>query len=161
MSNNNDGTLEFFQNEVKRLQTENNKLEFKLNQANDKIKDFKEKETELEDLRTWKETNEKVIEEQKPIIEQFKAQQKKTHEELLEKASNGDESVKEKLKHLNNDDLETFIELHTEEQPAKGVGAENAPGLNEGSGETKEEAERKERNAAVEKMFSEFDFKEE
>lgn len=158
---NQDGTLEFFQNEVKRLQQENNKLEFKLNQANDKIKGFEEKETELEELREWKETNEKIIEEQKPIIEKYKAQQEKAHDELLEKISNGDESVKEKYKDFTTEQLQTVIETSEEYQPAKGVGAGNAPGLNEGDGETDEEKERQARNEAVEKMFSEFDFKEE
>lgn len=154
---NNDGTIEFFQNEVKRLQKENNKLEFQLNQANEKIEGFKEKETELEELRGWKETNEKLIEEQKPIVEKYKEQQKKAHDELLEKASQGDEAVKEKLKNFSTDDLETIIGLQSETQPAQGVGTENAPGLNEGTGETSEEAEAKERREAVKSMFPELE----
>ena len=161
MSEGDNGTLEFFQNEVKRLQQENNKLEFKLNQANEKIDSFKEKETELDDLRAWKETNEKVIEEQKPIIEKFKAQEKKAHEELLEKASGGDESIKEKLKDMSNEYLETIIEIHVQDQPAKGAGANNAPGLNEGDGEDDEAAQSRERAEAINKMFPELDIKEE
>ncbi len=152
MSDNNE-TLEFFQKEVQRLQKENNKIQFKLDQANEKIDGFKEKETELEELRAWKESNEKVLEEQKPIVEKFKAQEKKAHEELLEKASNGDESVKEKLKNMSNEDLETIIGLHVEEQPAKGAGAGNAPGLDEGDGEDDEAAKAKERAEAIGKMF--------
>lgn len=155
----NDGTIEFFQNEVKRLQKENNKLEFQLNQANDKIEGFEEKETELKELRDWKEKNEKILEEQKPIIEKFKEQEQKAHEELLEKASQGDETVKEKLKNMSNDDLETIIGLQTVDQPAKGAGANNAPGLN--NGEDKEEAEAIERKKAVENMFSDLNFEEE
>ncbi len=157
----NDGTLEFFQNEVKRLQQENNKLEFKLNQANDKLKNVEKQEKELEELREWKETNEKVIEEQKPIIEQYKADKEKEHEELLEKASQGNAEVKEQLKNCDNDTLKTIANLHTTEQPPKGVGADNAPGLDEGDGDNDEETEQKERNDAVEKMFSELNFKEE
>lgn len=150
--NNNDGTIEFFQNEVKRLQQENNKLEFKLNQANDKIKGFDEKEAELKELREWKETNEKIIEEQKPIIEKYKAQQEKAHAELLEKASQGDESVKEKLKDFSTEDLETIVGLQTEDQPPAGVGADNAPGLDEGDGSdnpTEEEIKQKEADDAL------------
>ena len=156
----NDGTIEFFQNEVKRLQKENNKLDFQLNQANEKIKGFEEKETELEELRKWKETNEKVIEEQKPIIEVYKKDQEAKREELLEKASQGNAEVKEQLKNCDTDTLGVIANLQTTEQPAKGVGANNAPGLNEGNGETDEEAEQKARNEAVETMFGDL-FKEE
>jgi hypothetical protein len=158
--NNNDGTIEFFQNEVKRLQKENNKLDFQLNQANDKINGFEEKEAELKELREWKETNEKVIEEQKPIIEAYKKEKAEEREELLEKASQGNAEIKEQLKNCDNDALKAIANLHTTEQPAQGVGASNAPGLNEGDGETDEEAEQKERQEAVEGMFGDL-FKEE
>lgn len=157
--NNMDGTLEFFQNEVKRLQTENNKLEFKLNQANEKLDSFKDTETELKQLREWKETNEKIIEEQKPIIAKYQEQQQKAHEELLEKASQGDATVKEKLKNFSTEDLETIVGLQVEEQPAVGVGSTNAPGLNEG--EDSNESEQIARNEAVEKMFGDLFTKEE
>ena len=116
---------------------------------------------ELQELREWKETNSKLIEEQKPIIEKYNAYQEKHREELLEKASKGNKEVKEKLQNLRTEDLETIISLEVEEQPARGAGAGNAPGLNEGSGEKdKEQAEQKARKEAVEGMFSEL-FKEE
>ena len=69
--------------------------------------------------------------------------------------------LKEKYAHFSNDDLKLIIDTHVEDQPARGAGASNAPGLNEGNGETDEEAERKARNEAVEKMFSDLNFKEE
>lgn len=151
--NNSDGTIEFFQKEVKRLQQENNKLEFKAKQYEEKLGKVEEYEKELEKLRAWKETNEKVLAEQKPIIEQYKADKEKQHEELLEKASNGNAEVKEQLKNCDNETLETIINLHTTEQPPVGVGAGNAPGLNEGGNPTNEEAEQIARNEAVEQMF--------
>ena len=151
--NNNDKTMEFLSKEVDRLQKENAKLEFKSKQDGEKLKKVTEMEKELEELRNWKETNEKIIEEQKPIVEAFNAQQKQAHEELLEKASRGNAEIKEQLKDCDNKTLETFINLSSQEQPAKGVGADNAPGLNEGS--DNEEAEQEERQKAVEGMFSE------
>ena len=159
-NNTNDGTIEFFQKEVKRLQQENNKLEFKAKQYEEKLGKIDEYEKELEELRAWKETNEKVIAEQKPIIEQYKADKEKQHEELLEKASQGNAEVKEQLKNCDNETLETIINLHTTEQPPQGVGAGNAPGLNEGNGEGDEEAIAKERAEALNNMFPELGIKE-
>ena len=123
-------------------------------EANDKIKGFEEKETELEELRAWKTTNEKVIEEQKPIIEKYKAQQEKHREELLETVSQGDSQLREQFESFSTENLETLVGMHVEEQPAHGVGADNAPGLNEGDGSngkpTEEELKQKEADDALE-----------
>ena len=157
----NDKTNEFLAKEVERLNKEIAKKDLKLDANKEKLEKFDEMDKELQELREWKETNSKLIEEQKPIIEKYNAYQEKHREELLEKASKGNKEVKEKLQNLRTEDLETIISLEVEEQPAKGAGAGNAPGLNEGSGEKdKEQAEQKARKEAVEGMFGEL-FKEE
>lgn len=157
----NDKTNEFLAKEVERLNKEIAKKDLKLDANKEKLEKFDEMDKELQELREWKETNSKLIEEQKPIIEKYNAYQEKHREELLEKASKGNKEVKEKLQNLRTEDLETIISLEVEEQPAKGAGAGNAPGLNEGNGEKdKEQAEQKARKEAVEGMFSEL-FKEE
>ena len=157
----NDKTNEFLAKEVERLNKEIAKKDLKLDANKEKLEKFDEMDKELQELREWKETNSKVIEEQKPIIEKYNAYQEKHREELLEKASKGNKEVKEKLQNLRTEDLETIISLEVEEQPAKGAGAGNAPGLNEGNGEKdKEQAEQKARKEAVEGMFGEL-FKEE
>ena len=157
----NDKTNEFLAKEVERLNKEIAKKDLKLDANKEKLEKFDEMDKELQELREWKETNSKLIEEQKPIIEKYNAYQEKHREELLEKASKGNKEVKEKLQNLRTEDLETIISLEVEEQPARGAGASNAPGLNEGNGEKdKEQAEQKARKEAVEGMFSEL-FKEE
>lgn len=157
----NDKTNEFLAKEVERLNKEIAKKDLKLDANKEKLEKFDEMDKELQELREWKETNSKLIEEQKPIIEKYNAYQEKHREELLEKASKGNKEVKEKLQNLRTEDLETIISLEVEEQPARGAGADNAPGLNEGSGEgDREQAEQKARKEAVEGMFSEL-FKEE
>lgn len=157
----NDKTNEFLAKEVERLNKEIAKKDLKLDANKEKLEKFDEMDKELQELREWKETNSKVIEEQKPIIEKYNAYQEKHREELLEKASKGNKEVKEKLQNLRTEDLETIISLEVEEQPARGAGAGNAPGLNEGSGEKdKEQAEQKARKEAVEGMFGDL-FKEE
>lgn len=157
----NDKTNEFLAKEVERLNKEIAKKDLKLDANKEKLEKFDEMDKELQELREWKETNSKLIEEQKPIIEKYNAYQEKHREELLEKASKGNKEVKEKLQNLRTEDLETIISLEVEEQPAKGAGAGNAPGLNEGNGEKdKEKAEQKARKEAVEGMFGEL-FKEE
>ena len=153
MSEGEDKTKEFLAGEIDRLQKENAKLDFKAKQDKEKLDKLTEYEKELKELREWKETNEKLIEEQKPIIEAYKEHQKKNHEELLEKASQGNAEVKEQLKDLDSKALEAIVNLKSQEQPAKGAGANNAPGLNEGDGSDNEDAEREERQKAVENMF--------
>lgn len=134
------------------------------NKANeDKLKQFDEMEKELKELREWKETNSKLIEEQKPIIEKFNQYRDSQKEELLNKLSDGNEEIKAKLKDKSLEDLqmqEELLGLHHHDQPAKGVGANHAQGLNEGSGEDDEEAERTARNEAVENMFDDLFTKE-
>ena len=134
------------------------------NKANeDKLKQFDEMEKELKELREWKETNSKLIEEQKPIIEKYNQYRDSQKEELLNKLSDGNEEIKAKLKDKSLEDLqmqEELLGLHHHDQPAKGIGANHAQGLNEGSGETDEEAERTARNEAVESMFGDLFTKE-
>ena len=134
------------------------------NKANeDKLKQFDEMEKELKELREWKETNSKLIEEQKPIIEKFNQYRDSQKEELLNKLSDGNEEIKAKLQDKSLEDLqmqEELLGLHHHDQPAKGIGANHAQGLNEGSGETDEEAERTARNEAVESMFGDLFTKE-
>lgn len=134
------------------------------NKANeDKLKQFDEMEKELKELREWKETNSKLIEEQKPIIEKYNQYRDSQKEELLNKLSDGNEEIKAKLKDKSLEDLqmqEELLGLHHHDQPAKGVGANHAQGLNEGSGEDDEEAERTARNEAVENMFDDLFTKE-
>lgn len=134
------------------------------NKANeDKLKQFDEMEKELKELREWKETNSKLIEEQKPIIEKFNQYRDSQKEELLNKLSDGNEEIKAKLKDKSLEDLqmqEELLGLHHHDQPPKGVGANHAQGLNEGSGEDDEEAERTARNEAVENMFDDLFTKE-
>ena len=162
-------TIEFFQKEVKRLQDENNKLEFKAKQDKKKLEsykekeeEFKEREKELDSLRKWKEENSKLIEEQKPIIEAYKAEQEKAHEELLDKVSQGNPQIREQFKDCDNKTLESIANLHIEEQPAKGVGADNAPGLGESDGEQETaEAQREAEIKAINEMFPELNIKEE
>lgn len=134
------------------------------NKANeDKLKQFDEMEKELKELREWKETNSKLIEEQKPIIEKYNQYRDSQKEELLNKLSDGNEEIKAKLKDKSLEDLqmqEELLGLHHHDQPPKGVGANHAQGLNEGSGEDDEEAERTARNEAVENMFDDLFTKE-
>ena len=81
---------------------------------------------------------------------------------MLEKVSKGNPQLKEQFESFSTENLETYLKLHIEEQPPKGAGANNAPGLNEGdSSKDKEEAEQKARNEAVEGMFGELFEKEE
>lgn len=134
------------------------------NKANeDKLKQFDEMEKELKELREWKETNSKLIDEQKPIIEKYNQYRDSQKEELLNKLSDGNEEIKAKLQDKSLEDLqmqEELLGLHHHDQPAKGIGANHAQGLNEGSGETDEEAERTARNEAVENMFDDLFTKE-
>jgi len=153
-------TNEYLAKEVERLNKEIAKKDLQIERNKEKLDKYDELEKEVKTLRESEENNKKLLDEQKPIVESFKKFQEEEHEKLLETASAGNAELKEKYAHFSNDDLKLIIDTHVEDQPAKGAGANNAPGLNEGSGETDEEAERKARNEAVEKMFSELDFKE-
>lgn len=153
-------TTEYLAKEVERLNKEIAKKDLQIERNKEKLDKFDELEKEVKTLRESKEANEKLLEEQKPIVESFKKFQEEEHEKLLETASGGNAELKEKYAHFNNDDLKLIIDTHVEDQPARGAGAGNAPGLNEGNGETEEEAEQKARKEAVAKAFSEFDFKE-
>ena len=94
-----------------------------------------EMEKELSKLRETNETNSKLLEEQKPIVEKFNEMEEKRHEELLDIVSQGNPELKEAYKDFKTDDLQTIANTYIEAQPPKGVGADNAPGLNEGSGD--------------------------
>lgn len=165
MSNENNSdneTIKILNGQVKDLNKElaiaNNKLE-----ANkDKLKKYNEMEKELEELRAWKADNEKVIEEQKPIIEAYNKELDAKKSNLIDKLSNGNEEVKTKLKDMDLAALETFDNLTVHEQPPQGIGANNAEGLNEGDGsENDEDANREAELKEVRSMFSELNNKEE
>lgn len=162
-SNSDNETIKILNNQVKDLNKQLAIAENKAKANEEKLKKFNDMEKELEELRKSNETNSQLLEEQKPIIEKYNDYQEKTRGELLDKISNGNEEVKAKLKDMSLDDLEKHVELlnlHHHDQPAKGVGAENAPGYEEGSGETDEEAEQAARNEAVERMFGDLFTKE-
>lgn len=147
-------TNEYLAKEVERLNKELAKKDLQISRNKEKLDKYDELEKEVEELRESKEANEKLLEEQKPIVENFKKFQKEEHEKLLETASQGNAELKEKYAHFSNDDLKLIIDTHVEDQPAKGAGANNAPGLNEGDGEDSEAAEQENRQKAVEGMFS-------
>lgn len=124
------------------------------NKANEeKLKSYNELEKEVQKLREWKETNSKLLNEQKPIIEEFQKAQEAKKEDLLEKISNGNAELKAKFQDFSVGDLETIVTAQIHDQPAKGIGADNAKGLNDGDGSTDEEEEIQARNKAVERMF--------
>ena len=132
MAEEKDMTNEFLAKEVDRLQKELAKKDLAIERNKEKLENYENLEKEVGELREWKETNQKLLDEQKPIVEQYKQQQEQHREELLEKVSKGNPQLKEQFENFSTENLETYVKLHTEVQPAKGVGAENAPGLNEG-----------------------------
>jgi len=147
-------TNEYLAKEVERLNKEIAKKDLAIERNKEKLDKYDELEKEVEELRESKEKNEKLLEEQKPIVDSFKKFQEEEHEKLLETASQGNAELKERYAHFSNDDLKLIIDTHVEDQPAKGAGANNAPGLNEGNGDNSEEAKQEERQKAVEGMFS-------
>ena len=160
-SNNDNETIKILNGQVKDLNKElaiaNNKLEAnkeKLNQYDDMVK-------ELEELRTWKADNEKVIEEQKPIIDAYKKDQETKRSELIEKLSNGNEELKAQMKDVDLKTLELWDNLQAHEQPPQGISSNNAEGLNEGDGSNDAEKERENRMNAVENAFPDLFNKEE
>ncbi len=153
-------TIKILNNQVKDLNKELAIANNKLKTYEEKNKQFDEMEKELKELESWKETNEKVIEEQKPIIKAYKKDLETKKSELLEKISNGNEEVKNQLKDLPIESLETIDNLHSNEQPPQGISAGNAQGLDEGDGSNDGEAEQQKRQEAVKGMFSDL-FKEE
>lgn len=130
-----DKTNEYLSKEIDRLHKENAKLEFQINKNKEKLENYDKLEAEVKELREAKEANEKLIEEQKPIVENFKKYQEKRHEELLDKVSNGNKEIRASYEHFSNDDLEIIANTHVKDQPAHGAGADNAPGLDEGDGD--------------------------
>ena len=159
--NTNDTTIQILNDQVKDLNKQlaiaNNKLE-----ANkEKLKAYDELVKERDELKEWKETNEKLIEEQKPIIEEYNKAQTAKKEELLEKISNGNSEIKAKLENMNVADLETIAGLESHDVDPKGIGANNAQGLNKGDGSNDKKAEQKARAEAVEGMFGDLFTKEE
>ena len=156
-----DTTIKILEGQVKDL---NKKLvvEENKNKANeDKLKRFDEMEKELKDLREWKETNEKIIEEQKPIIDAYKKDQETKRSELINKLSNGNEEIKAQMKDVDLKTLELWDNLQAHEQPPQGISTNNAEGLNEGDGSTDAEKERENRMNAVENAFPDLFNKEE
>lgn len=162
MSENNDNeTIKILNGQIKDLNKQLAVAENKNKANEEKLKEYDNLVKERDELKEWKETNEKLLEEQKPIIEDYKKSLETKKEEILEKISNGNSEIKAKLQNMSVSDLETIAGLQSHEQPPKGVGANNAEGLDEGDGETEEEAEQKARKEAVGKMFSELNFEEE
>ena len=162
MADDNDNeTIKILNGQIKDLNKQLAVAENKNKANEDKLKAYDELEKEVKELREWKETNSKLLDEQKPIIEEFQKAQEVKKEDLLEKISNGNAELKSKFQNFSVDDLETIVNAQIHEQPAKGVGASNAEGLDEGDGSTDEEAERQARNDAVEGMFDDLFTKEE
>ena len=166
LPNTNDGGSKMSEGENKGSETAINVLEKQVkdlnkqlaiaenkNKANEeKLKKFNDLEKELEELRTWKADNEKVIEEQKPIIEAYQKDLEKRKADLLEKVSNGNEEVKNQLKDLPLETLETFDNLQSHDVPPQGISTHNAEGLNEGDGSdnpTEDEIKQKEADDAL------------
>lgn len=157
----NDTTIKILEGQVKDL---NKKLvvEENKNKANEeKLKKFDEMEKELKELREWKETNKKIIEEQKPIIDAYKKDQETKRSELIEKLSNGNEELKAQMKDVDLKTLELWDNLQAHEQPPQGISSNNAEGLNEGDGSNDAEKERENRMNAVENAFPDLFNKEE
>lgn len=156
MSDNNSDneTIKILNGQVKDLNKQLAIAENKNKANEEKLKKFGEMEKELSELRTWKEKNEKIIEEQKPIIEAYKADQETKRSDLIEKLSKGNAEVKTKIKDVDLETLELWDSLEVQEQPPQGIAAHNAQGLNEGDGSNNEETEQVERQKAVEGMFS-------
>ena len=158
---NEDKTKEFLADQVEKLQKENAKLQFKIDNDKSKLKELESLQKEVEELRETNSKNSELLDEQKPIIEKYNAYQESEKEKLLDKVSNGNEELKEKFKDFSVEHLQTIADAQISDQPAKGAGTENAPGLGEGNGITDEEAEAAERDKAVENMFSDIFGKEE
>lgn len=154
-------TIKILNDQVKDLNKKLAIAENKLEANKEKLKAYDELVKERDELKEWKETNEKVIEEQKPIIEEFNKAQTAKKEELLEKISNGNSEIRAKLENMNVTDLETIAGLESHDQDPKGVGANNAEGLNKGNGVDDKEAEQIARKEAVEGMFGDLFTKEE
>lgn len=149
-------TIKILNGQVKDLNKQLAVAENKNKANEDKLKKFDEMENELKELREWKETNSKLIEEQKPIIEKYNQIRESKKEELIKKLSNDNEEIKAKLQDKSLEELEIQSELlglHHHDQPPKGISANNAEGLGEGDGVTDEEAEQTARKEAVESMF--------
>ena len=155
MSNEGSGdneTIKILNNQVKDLYKQLAIAENKNKANEEKLKRYDEMEKELEELRKTNETNSQLIEEQKPIIEAYKSDKEKRRADLLEKVSNGNEEVKNQLKDLPLETLETFDNLQSHDVPPQGIGANNAEGLNEGDGSdnpTEDELKQKEADDAL------------
>lgn len=150
-----DKTKEFLANEVERLNKELAKKDLLIERNKEKLDKFEEMEKEVGELRDWKETNSKILDEQKPIVESYKKQQEEHRSNLLDKVSKGNPQLREQFESFSTENLETYIKLHTEEQPAKGVGADNAPGLDEGKGSDSEEEKVQKDLELAKSMFTE------
>ena len=131
-SNMSEETIKVLNQQVKDLNKQLAIAENKNKANEEKLAKFDEMEKELSKLRETNEANSKLLEEQKPIIDKFNEMEEKRHEELLDVVSRGNPELKEAYKDFKTDDLQTIANTYIEDQPPKGVGADNAPGLNEG-----------------------------
>lgn len=133
MSESNDNeTIKILNNQVKDLNKQVAILENKNKANEEKLNAYTELEKEVLELREWKETNSKIIDEQKPIIEAYQKSLDARKEELLEKVSNGNEEIKSQLKDESLETLEKFDKLYAQEQPPRGISSNNAQGLDMG-----------------------------
>jgi ElaB/YqjD/DUF883 family membrane-anchored ribosome-binding protein len=137
-SNMSEETIKVLNQQVKDLNKQLAIAENKNKANEEKLAKFDEMEQELSKLREANEANSKLLEEQKPIVEKFNEIEEKRHEELLDIVSRGNPELKEAYKDFKTEDLQTIANTYIEDQPPKGVGAENAPGLDEGTGEEDE-----------------------
>lgn len=153
--NNDNETIKILNNQIKDLNKQLALAENKNKSNEEKLSKFDEMEKELISLRKSNEENSKIIEEQKPIIESFKKSQEDRKNILLDKISNDNSEIRAKLENMSVEDLETIAGLQTHEQPAKGVGASNAQGLNEGDGENDAEKQIQKDLELAKSMFSE------
>lgn len=128
-------TIKILNSQVKDLNKQLAVQETKLKANEKKLKKYDETQKELKELKEWKEINSKIIEEQKPIIEEYKQSLEAKREDLIKKLANGNAEIEAQLKEASMETLELYNTLTSHEEPPKGVGADNAPGLNEGSGE--------------------------
>ena len=118
--------------QVEKLNKEIAKKDLVIERNKEKLDKYESMEQELTKLREENEKQKQQIEEQKPIVENFTKFQEERHEELLEKVAQGNDERREKYKHFSNEDLELILDNTVKEQPAKGAGSQNAPGLDKG-----------------------------
>lgn len=112
--------------EIGILKNKNKSLETTLSDKNESDKLLKEKEKELAKL---KEDYEKIENKAKSFDDMINAEKDK----LIEEIANGSEEIKERLEKMSLDDIKFLNEKKLLNTDPKGVGAQAAPGLQDGS----------------------------